>query len=161
MVYYGFFSSHVWSWTVKKAECQRIPGFRLWCWRQLLRVTWTARKSKQWILKEIIPEYFLEGLMLKLKLLEPTHWKKPWWWETLKAKGEGGSRRWDGWVASPNQWIWIWAQLCVLQFMGLQKIGYDLLTEQQKETEHLKHYSVILWLLLLSHVSCVRLCATP
>ena len=56
------------SWTVKKAQCRRIDAFELWCWRRLLRVSWTARKSKQSILKEISPEYSLEGLMLKLKL---------------------------------------------------------------------------------------------
>ena len=56
------------SWTIKKAEHQRIDAFELWCWRRLLRVTWTARRSKQSILKEISPEYSLEGLMLKLKL---------------------------------------------------------------------------------------------
>ena len=57
------------SWTIKKAECQRIDAFELWCCRRLLRVPWTARKSNQSILKEIDPEYSLEGLMLKLKLL--------------------------------------------------------------------------------------------
>ena len=56
------------SWTIKKAECQRIDAFELWCWRKLLRVPWTARTSNQSILKEISPEYSLEGLMLKLKL---------------------------------------------------------------------------------------------
>ena len=56
------------SWTIKKAECLRIDAFELWCWRRLLRVTWTARRSNQSILKEISPEYLLEGLMLKLKL---------------------------------------------------------------------------------------------
>ena len=57
------------SWTVKKAECQRIDGFELWFWRRLLRIPWTARKSNQSILKEINPEYSLEGLMLKLQYL--------------------------------------------------------------------------------------------
>ena len=56
------------SWTIKKAECQRIDAFELWCWRRLLRVPWTVRRSNQLILKEINPEYSLEGLMLKLKL---------------------------------------------------------------------------------------------
>ena len=56
------------SWTIKKAECQRIDAFELWCWRRLLRVSWTARRCNQSILKEISPEYSLEGLMLKLKL---------------------------------------------------------------------------------------------
>ena len=56
------------SWTIKKAECQRIDAFELWCWRRLLRVPWTARRSNQSIIKEISPEYSLKGLMLKLKL---------------------------------------------------------------------------------------------
>ena len=56
------------SWTIKKAECQKIDAFDLWCWRRLLRVPWTARRSNQSILKEISPEYSLEGLILKLKL---------------------------------------------------------------------------------------------
>ena len=61
------------SWTIKKAECQRIDAFELWCWRRLLRVPWTARRSNQSILKQIIPEYSLEGLMLKLKLKYSGH----------------------------------------------------------------------------------------
>ena len=70
------------SWTVKKAECQRINASELWCWRRLLKVPWTARRSSQSTLKEISPEYSLEGLMLKLKLqyfghLMLTHWKSP------------------------------------------------------------------------------------
>ena len=71
------------SWTIKKAECQRTDVFELWCWTRHLRVAWTARKSNQSILKEIIPEYSLEGLMLKLKLqyfghlMGRTHWKRP------------------------------------------------------------------------------------
>ena len=66
---YGFSSSYVWMWELDyKAECQRIDAFELWCWRRLLRVPWTARRSYQSILKEISPEYSLEGRMLKLKL---------------------------------------------------------------------------------------------
>ena len=68
---YGFSSSPTYgyeSWTIKKTECQRINAFKLWCWRRLSRVPWTARKSNQSILKEINPEYALEGLMLKVKL---------------------------------------------------------------------------------------------
>ena len=61
------------SWTVKKAECQRIDAFELWLWRRLLRVPWTARRSNQSVLKEISPEYSLEGLMLKLKLQYSGH----------------------------------------------------------------------------------------
>ena len=85
------------SWTRKKAECQRIDVFELWCWWRLLRVPWTARRSNQSILKEISPDYSLEGLMLNLKLHylatwceEMTHWKRPWCWERLRAGGEGG-----------------------------------------------------------------------
>ena len=67
---YGFSISQVWMWklTIKKAECQRIGAFELWCWRRLLRVPWTARRSNQSLLKEVSTEYSLEGLMLKLKL---------------------------------------------------------------------------------------------
>ena len=72
------------SWTINKAECQRIDASELWCWRRLLRVPWTARRSNQSILKEINPEYSLEEMMQKLKLQylatwceEPTHWKRP------------------------------------------------------------------------------------
>ena len=84
------------SWTIKRAECWRIDAFELWCWRRLLRVPWTARRSNQSILKEISPECSLEGLMLELKLQflatwceELTHWKRPWCWERLRAGGEG------------------------------------------------------------------------
>ena len=94
---YGFSSSHV-SWTKKKAEHQRIDVFELWCWRRLLRVPWTARRSNQLSLKEISPEYSLEGLMLKLKLQYFGHLM----WETdslektlMMGKIEGRRRR--GW----------------------------------------------------------------
>ena len=98
------------SWTIKRAECGRIDAFGLWCWRRLLRVPWTARRSNQSILKEISPENLLEGLMLKLKLQyfghlmqKLTHWKRPWSWKRLKARGEGDERGWDGWMASPTK----------------------------------------------------------
>ena len=102
------------SWTKKKAEHQRIDAFELWCWRRLLRVPWTARRCNQFSLKEINPEYSLEGLMLKLKLQyfghlmwRLTHLKRPWCWEQLKG-GEGDDRGWDGWMASLIQWTWVW-----------------------------------------------------
>ena len=84
------------SWTTKKAECQRIDAFELWCWRRLLRVPWTARRSKQSILKEINPEYSLEGLMLKLKLQYVGHLMRraDSFEKTLMlGKIEGGRRR--------------------------------------------------------------------
>ena len=100
------------SWTIKKAERQRIDAFELWCWRRLLRVPWTARRSNQSILKKINPEYSLEGLMLKswnsntlpTWWEELTHLKRPWCWERLRAGGEGDKRGWDGWMASLTQW---------------------------------------------------------
>ena len=98
------------SWTIKKAEHRRIDASELWCWRRLLRVPWTARRSNQSILKEISPEYSLEGLMLKLKLQYFGHLmqrneslEKTWYRETLKAGGEGDDREWDGWIASATQ----------------------------------------------------------
>ena len=88
------------SWAIKKAEHQRTDDFRIWCWRRLLRVPWTASRSHQSILKEISPEYSLEGLMLKLQYFgsqvqRANSCKKTRCWERLKAKGEGG-RGWDG-----------------------------------------------------------------
>ena len=86
------------NWTIKKAECWRIDAFELWCWRRLLRVPWTARRSTQSILKEISPEYSLEGLMLKLKLQYFSHlmWRTNLFGKTLMlGKIEGGRRR--GW----------------------------------------------------------------
>ena len=106
------------SCTIKKAERWRTDVFELWCWRRLLRVPWTARRSNQSILKEISPEYSLEGLMLKLKLQyfghlmqrTDTHWKRPWYWEGLKAGGEGDNRGRDDETASPIWWtrVWVW-----------------------------------------------------
>ena len=91
------------SWAIKKAECWRIDAFELWCWRRLLRVPWTARRSNQSILKEISPGSSLEELMLKLKLQylatwceELIHWKRPGCWKRLRAGGEGDDRGWDG-----------------------------------------------------------------
>ena len=132
------------SWTIKKAERQRIDAFELWCWRRLLRVPWTARRSNQSILKKISPEYLLEGLILKLKLqyfghlMWRTHLKRPWGWERLKAGREGDYRGWDGWMASQTQWTWVWVNSRswwwtgrpgVLQSMGLQRVGHDWVTE--------------------------------
>ena len=91
------------SWTIKEAEGQRTDAFELWCWRRLLRVPWTAMRLNQSILKEINPEYLLEGLRLKLKLQYFGHlmWRansleKTLMLERLKAKGGEGSRGWDG-----------------------------------------------------------------
>ena len=104
------------SWTIKKAECWRIDAFELWCWRRLLRVPRTPRRSNQCILKVISPKYSLKGLMLKLKLQYFAHMmrrtdslEKTLCWENLKAGGVGDNQGWDGWMASPTWWPWVWA----------------------------------------------------
>ena len=135
----------MWELNCKEAEHRRIDVFELWCWRRLLRVPWTARRSNQSILKEISPGCSLEGLMLKLKLQyfdtwceELTHLKRPWCWEGLKAGGEGDDRGWDGWMASLTHWTWVWissrswwwtGKPHVLQSLGSQRGGHDWVTE--------------------------------
>ena len=133
------------SWTIKKAELWKIDAFELLCWRRLLRVPWTARRSNQSILKEINPEYSLEGLMLKLKLQCFGHLmgRADSFEKTLMlGKIEGGRRRgrqrWDGWRASSIWWTWVWASSeswwwtgrpGMLQFLGLQRVGHDWATQ--------------------------------
>ena len=102
------------SWTVKKAECWRIDAFELWCWRRLLRVPWTARRSNQSILMEISSEFSLEGLMLKLKLQYSGYlmqradsWKRPDAGKKWGQKENGGCREWGSWMASLTQWTWV------------------------------------------------------
>ena len=130
------------SWTVKKAECQRIDAFELWCWRRLLRVPWTARRSNQSILKEISHWkdwcWSWNSNTLATSWEKLTHWKSPWCWERLRAGGEGNDRGWDGWMASLTQWTWVWVgsgslwwtgRPGMLQFMGLQRVGHNWATE--------------------------------
>ena len=133
------------SWTVKKAEHRRIDAFELWCWRRLLRVPWIARRSNQSILKEISPGCSLEGLMLWLKLQYFGHLMRrvDSLEKTLMLGRIGGRRRWDdrgwdGWMASPTQWTWVWVNSwsCwwtgrpgVLWFMGSQRVRHDWATE--------------------------------
>ena len=133
------------SWTIKKVECWIIDAFELWCWRRLLRVPWTARRSNQSILKEISPEYLLEGLSwswnsntLATWCEELIHWKRPWCWERLRAGREGDNRGWDGWMVSLTWWTWVWlnsrswwwtGRPGVLQSMGSQGVGHDWATE--------------------------------
>ena len=135
------------SWTIKKAKHWRTDAFELWCWKRLLRVSWTARRTNQSIWKEISPEYSLEGLMLELKLQYFGHlmWRtdsfeKTLTLERLKAREERVDRGWDDWMASPMQWTWTWANSRrrwgirrpgVLQSMGLWRVRHDLATEQQ------------------------------
>ena len=132
------------SWTIKKAKHWRIDAFQLWCWRRLLRVPWTARRSNQSILKQSVLNihwkdryWSWNSNTLAIWCKELTHWKKPWCWERLKA-GEGDARGWNGCMASLTQWTWIWASYRswwwtgkpgILQSMGLQKLGHDWATE--------------------------------
>ena len=133
------------NWTIKKAECWRIDAFELWCWRRLLRVPWTARRSNQSILKEISPEYSLEGLMLKLKLqcfgylMQRTDsWEKT----LMLGKIEGGRRR--GWekmrwldditnsmdmIFSKLRELWWTGMPGVLQSMRSQRVGHEWANE--------------------------------
>ena len=111
VVMYGCESS-----TINKAERWRIDAFELWCWRRLLRVPWTARRSNQSIPKEINPEYSLEGQMLKLKLQHFGHlmWRayslaKTWCWERLNTGGESDDKGWNDWKVSLTQWTWVWS----------------------------------------------------
>ena len=103
------------SWSMKKAEHRKIDAFELWCWRRLLRVPWTARRSNQSILKEISPGCSLEGLTLKLKLQYFVHLirrvdslEKTLMLGGTGGKGEGDDRGWGGWMTSPTQWTWVW-----------------------------------------------------
>ena len=145
------------SWTIKKVEHWRIYTFELWCWRRLLRVPWTASRSNQSILKEISSGIPLEGMMLKLKLQyhghpmeELTHCKRLWFWEGLGTGGAGDDSGWDGWMASPTRWTWVWensgswwwtGRPGVLRFMGLKRVGHDWATELNW-TESIPHFSL-------------------
>ena len=143
------------SWTIKKPEHQRI-AFELWCWRRLLRVPWTARRSKQSILKEISPEYSLEGLMLKMNFHYFDHlmWRSDSFEKTLmKEKIEGRRRGWHKMrclVAWPTQWTWVWASSRswwrtgkpgLLQSMGSQRVRHGLSdwTELRQPADYLCH----------------------
>ena len=133
------------SWTIKKAECQGIDDFELWCWRRLLRVPWTARRSNQSILKEISPKYSLEGLMIKLQLQNFGHlmrradsFEKTLMLRKIEGRRRRGRQRlrWlDGITA---QWAWVWVSSRskwwtgrpdMLQSMGLQRVGHNWATE--------------------------------
>ena len=141
---YGFSNSHVWMSELDYKESWMPKN---WCFltvvlEKTLESPWTANQS---ILKDINPEYSLEGLMLKLKLQslatwckELTHWKRPWCWKRLRAGGKGYNRGWDCWIASLIQWTWVWANSGrwwrtgkpgVMQSMGLQRVEHNWATE--------------------------------
>ena len=134
------------SWTINKAEHRRIDAFELWCWRRLLRVPWTARRSNQSILKEIRAGvhwkdwcWSWNSNILAAWCEELTHLKRSWCWERLREGGEGDNRGWDGWMASLTQWTWVWVDSCswlwtgrpgVLGFMGSQGVRHDWSTKR-------------------------------
>ena len=109
----------------------------LWCWRRLLRVPWTARRSvlgvhwRNWC-------WSWNSNILATWCEELSHWKRPWCWERLRAGGEGDDRGWEGWMASLTQWTWVWVSSGswwwterpgVLRFMGSQRVRHDWATE--------------------------------
>ena len=145
----AFSSSHIWMWALDYKESW-VP--KNWCfWTVVLEKTLESHldctEIKPVNLKEISPEYSLEGLILKLKLQYFGHLirrtdllERPWCWARLKAGGEGDDRRWDGWMASLTQWTWVWANSRrqwrtgkpgMLQSMGLQGVRNNWATEQQ------------------------------
>ena len=122
------------SWTIKKTESWRIDAFELWCWRRLLRVPWTARRSNQSILKDWCWCWSWNSNTLAMWCEEPIYWKRPWYWERLKVGGEGDDRGWDGWIASPTRRTWVWVgsgnwwwtgKPFVLQSIGSQRVWHD------------------------------------
>ena len=131
-------------WTVKKAECWGIDAFELWCWRRLLRVPWTARRSNQSILRSVLGVLWKDWCWGWNSNTLPPHAKS---WligkdsdasEGLGAGGEGDDRGWDGWMASLTRWMWVWVNSAswwwtgrpgVLRFMGSQRVGHDWETE--------------------------------
>ena len=132
------------SWTIKKAEHQRIDAFVLWCWRRLWSVPWTARRSNQSILKQISPGVHWKDWYRGWNSSTLATWceeltlEKTLRLEGLREGGGGNERGWDGWMASPTQWTWVWVNSGtwwwmgrpgVLQFMGSQRVGHDWVTE--------------------------------
>ena len=130
------------SWTIKKAEC-RIDAFELWCWKRLLKLPWTTRRSNQSILKVISPKYPLEGLMLRLKLLYFGHLmggtdslEKTLMLEKIEGRRRGQQR--TRWMTSPTQGTWVWANSRrrwrtrkpgMLQSRGSQRVRHNWATE--------------------------------
>ena len=138
------------SWTIKKTECRRINVFELWSWRRPLRVPWTVRRSSQSmsLRKSNLNIHWKDWCWswssntLAIWCEKPTHLKRRWCWERLKAGGDGDDRGWDGWMASLTRWTWVWANSGrwwrtgkpgVLQSTGLQRVGYDWMTEWQQQ----------------------------
>ena len=133
------------SCNIRRAEHQRIDAFELWCWRRLLRVAWTARRSNQSILKKSVLSIHWKDWCwswnsdtLAIWCEEVTHWKRPCCWERMKAEGEEDDRGWTCCLASATQWTWIWASSGswwwtgkpgMPQSMRSQRVEHDWMTE--------------------------------
>ena len=157
------------SWTIKKAECRRIDAFELWCWRRLLRVPWTARRSSQSILKEISLGCSLERLMLKLELqyfghlmLRADSLEKTLMLGKIEGRRRrGDDRGWDGWMASPTQCRWVWVNSGSWWWTGrpgvLQSMGC-----KESETSEQLNWTELIYLQLKYNSSqcCVSFCCT-
>ena len=145
------------SWTIKKAEHQRIDDFELCCQRRLLRVPWTARRSNQSILKEISPGCSLDWCWswnsntVSTWCKELTHLKRPWCWERLRAGGKGGDRGWDGWMVSLSQQTWVWVnsgswwwagRLGMLKSIALRRVGHEWATELNIPCNSLNYFKL-------------------
>ena len=169
------------SWTVKKAEHRKIDAFELWCWRRLLRVPWTARRSNQSILKQISPGVHWKDWCWSwnsntsaTSCEELTHWKRPWCWEGLGAGGEGNNRGRDGWVASLTRWAWVWVNSGswwwtgrpgVLRFMGSQRVRHKWETElnwtESETTVAHSFMQYFIWFLVFIILKKQLLCKSP
>ena len=161
---------------MKKTECQRIDASELWSWRRLFRVSRATRVSNQSILKEINPEHSLEGWMLKLQYFGHLMQRANSLVKTLllgkveDKRGKGGDRRWDGWMASPTQWTWVWASSGrwwragkpgVLQSVASQTVGHDWATEQPPPLIcHVSHLHSFFKLFVFSCAGSLWLCAS-
>ena len=141
------------SWTLKKAEPQRIDTFELWCWRRFWRVPWTTRRSNQSHPKgkSVLGVHWKDWCWswnsntLATWWKELTHLKRPWFWERLRAGGEGDDRGWDSWMASLTQWTRVWVNSGswwwtgrpgMLQFLGSQRVWHDWATELNQTDEN-------------------------
>ena len=130
-------------------------AFELWCWRRLLRVPWTARRTNQSILRKSVlnihgKDWCWSSNTLATRYEEPPHWKRSWCWERMRAGGEGDDKGWDGWMPSPTRWTWVWTSSGrwwrtgkpgVLQSMGSQRVRHKWATEQQQQHINCRHLS--------------------
>ena len=126
------------SWTINKAKLQRIDAFELWCWRSLLRFPWMQgdptvhpKGDQSWMFIGRTDVEAENYNILATWCEELNHLKRPWCWERLKVGGEGDDRGWDGWMASPTRWTWVWVNSRIwwwtgrpgmLQSMGSQRV---------------------------------------